>query len=259
MAKFLPRIIVPFFSYKVCEQKGPYSISLSKAIKDLSFNRWDDERWLEAAKEVTPEVLDGLTPLIDPLQTKFEAVDLQVRIKPLKRVLEQIERETRPPIRERDVQSPKDYFKIVSDLLRGQVPCEVPEITSKLEKIEEIVKAEGGFVGYRSNFTDMERTHLTKGQYVGMSQIAYGYLPEYGHIIEFRVGHPLVLYSVSQETLSDDPLLLTSFYQQAQEYILNKANGDLVSTRSLTLLKIKAKEAYGGEVPAPLKEILENL
>lgn len=231
-----------------------YLEALSTTVKELSLEDWGNEKWLTLANLITPEVIESTIPLLGSFPQLFAGLEILARPpKNLERIKKKITEQ--PP-------TSKNYFKAVSELLAGRILCEVHEIASKCEAIEEVVKKEGGIFYYRTFNPGESKSYIKEGKYVDIIQFVYVYLPKVDHIIEFQVGHPFAALTFTIDSALRDgkegyvDLWTDGFYGEVKTEILKKANGGEAQTNELF---VKAKNIHKGEIPEALEAILDKI
>jgi hypothetical protein len=77
----------------------------------------------------------------------------------------------------------RNNFRVISDFARGQLPCAVTEISSKIEEIRKVVLSAGGKMWARKKYFALEADgeHKDKsGKFIDLAVFAYVRMPSKG-------------------------------------------------------------------------------
>lgn len=144
---------------------------------------------------------------------------------------------------------PDIFFKVNSDLCAFTINCDVHDIKSVINNLQDFVATNNGF-GYIRNDIWLENNLDIVAYY-------FCYIPKYNFIMEFQIGHPFASYVFSRDSyLRDYPnslidLWKNNFYTNVKNHILGISNINI--TEELTKLYDET------EIEPELLNIINNI
>jgi hypothetical protein len=234
---------------------------LATTVKELSLaeSNWKAAGWQKLWGGISQEILKDAFNQHDTVHSLFATVGAitQRSPKPLARVQKKMTEQT--PGRE-------NFFKVVSDFVAARVSCEVTEIQAKIDRIREIVLANGGVIHIRGSSSERPYGFYLgpDKKYTDITQFVYVFLEKVGYPIEFQIGHPFAHHTFTIDSaLRDDPtcgkvdLWKNNFYNDVKKYLLDQANGQAPAAKDDLLAKAAA--LHDQKTPQELNAILSRL
>lgn len=121
---------------------------------------------------------------------------------------------------------PDIHFKVNSDLCAFTINCDIDHIYNTINMLKEYVEKNNGFGFIRNDIWQPDNLDI----------IAYYfcYIPEYGFIMEFQIGHPFASYTFKQDSAIRDgdktaiDLWCNNFYSKVKNNILGFSHDNLI-------------------------------
>jgi hypothetical protein len=237
-----------------------YKERLSSTVKELTLHesKWNAEGWKKAWIGIDQRVLNDAFDQHGLVRSIFSGLG-EISTRPCKSAARVEKKMTeQAPGRE-------NFFKVVSDFVAVRVHCEVNEIQGKIDRIREIVLADGQ-VHVRGS--SAERPYgffmAPDKKYTDITQYVYVFLERVGYPIEFQIGHKFASHTFAIDSALRDSkecgkvdLWCKNFYSDVKKHILDKSNGE--NPGSKEAIQAKAEDIHQGKVPEELQEILNKL
>ncbi len=245
---------------------SPHSIMLEKfrsmlrntvLNESLNASNWKSNSWKELADNLNQEILNDAFSQMENASIILQPVGTLIprKCKQMTRITKKINEVG---------QRGGEYFKVLSDLVAGRIHCDVTEIPTKIDMINNIVNERNGLIYIRG---DLPYGFCMKGdQFTDITQYVYVYLDDVHYPIELQIGHEFASHTFTIDSaLRDNPncgltdLWSGGFYNEVKQYILDKANGKPIAAGRKYDIFEKANDLHKYNVPDDLKIILDKL
>jgi hypothetical protein len=245
----------------MCSATVSFRDSLATTVKALTLDesKWKSEDWKPTWNGINQEVLNDAFNQHGIVRTLFSDLGeiTQRNCKSIARVEKKMTEQST---------GRENYFKVVSDFVAVRVPCEVTEIQGKIDRIREIVLANGGIMHVRGSSNERPYGFFMtpEKKYADITQYVYVFLDKVGYPLELQIGHKFASHTFTIDSaLRDNPtcgkvdLWKNNFYGDVKKHILDKANGEQVASKEALITK--AKDLHQGNIPEDLAQILSKI
>jgi len=234
---------------------------LESTVKKLTLNEsnWNSEEWKKIWARINQDVLNDAFDQHELVCSIFSDIG-EISQRNCKSIVRVEKKKTeQAPGRE-------NYFKVVSDFVAVRMHCDVKEIQGKIDRIREIILAEGGQMHVRGSTTTFPYGFFMASdkKYTDITQYVYVFLKRVGYPIEFQIGHKFASHTFTIDSAIRDnkecgkvDLWRENFYSDVKNYILAKSNGE--NPGSIEAIQDKAVNIHQDTVPKELQEILDKL
>lgn len=204
-----------------------YCNRLSQLILEGKLQDLNDSSWGDLIHLVTPRVLEEAHKKQNEIKKIF---------KPLHLVGRSVKKYSRVQEKNQTKHKYQHDFKVNCDFIAYRIPVTEPSnIMAVVNQIIAILKVQGGDGILRNSIMNDNREMTDIISYV------YGYLPQYGFMIEFQIGSPFAMYTFMVDSMiRDGAMNLTdvwknNFYGNMKDFILGK-NKDFPVTKEVQKL-----------------------
>lgn len=242
-------------------QHTDFRTTVAATVTELGLNEanWKAEGWKNLWSLVDQEVLNDAFNQHGSIRSIFSDLG-RIDARNCKNIARVQKKMTEQP------NGRENYFKVVADFDAVRISCDVTEIPEKINRIKDIVLEQGGQMYIRG--TSDERPYgfvmTANKKYSDITQYVYVFLEKVGFPIEFQIGHEFAAHTFTIDSeLRDDPtcgkvdLWKNNFYGEVKQYLLDKANGEQLTSKEELLAK--AADLHQGNVPEELNSILNKI